>query len=200
MGLRGVRIGSVAGFTSLAILMSGFRAHALDPSVVRPAPGAPALKLPAGQGPKDPVAVKAEQLTQQELDSLASEALVEVHGTRVTAGVLRARVQARTQQFRAEAEAAARALAAQVAATFESRRAQFLKAQQAALEAAHAKARAELARLRQASAAAPPTQRQVIQREAIELLNRSKTATPAEQAQIEQRAGQLLKQLESAPR
>ena len=160
-----------------------------------------AAPLPADAGgAPGPQVIRADQLTQQQLDEqlkrLPDTAVIELQGQRLTVGEIRARGAQRQREVMMKAQAAAR----EAQSKFAARRAQFLQQQQAQLQADNAKAMAEVARLRQAAGPARSPQLEAIEQEAAQLFQRSQRASPAERAQIEQRAGELLQQLQQLGR
>jgi hypothetical protein len=176
--LTSVRIVSLS-VGVLAVSLAAPMTQAADPAALQRAPA--------------PGVLNAEHLTVGQFKALPDSTVIEVRGTRTTAGALRAKA----QQQAAEAEAKRKAGAAQAQAKFEAYRANFLKEQQAKADAANAVIRQAFAHLHGAQSTAPAltAQHQAIQQEAIQLLHRAKTASPAEQVHIERRAGELLQQL-----
>ena len=141
---------------------------------------------------RPPGVISGDRLTNTQFKNLPDSAVIDIRGTRTTAGELRAKL----RQQEAQALARAQAAAGQAQAAFQAHHTKFLQDQKAKLQADSAKASAEFTRWRQTQGAVQVLAQEAIAEQAIELMGRSKTATPAEQVQIEQRAGELLKQLQ----
>lgn len=153
--------------------------------------------LPPQVAPPSAPVLKAEQLTREQFDRLPDTAVIEMKGTRITAGEFRAQI----ARQRAEGQTKVRAAASQAKTAFEAYRAKFLQEQKSKLQAVNAKVQAQFAAYRsQGAGPARSAAHETIQKEALDLQRRARTASPAEQAQIEQRARELLQQLQQVPR
>jgi hypothetical protein len=159
--------------------------------------GTPQLQTgPAREAPTEllqqPGVISGKHLTKAQFESLPDNAVIDIRGTRTTAGELRAKL----RQQEVQALARAQELAAETQAAFPAYRTKFLQDERARVKTNGAKAWAEFTRWRQAQATVPGAPEDAIAEEAIELMTRARTASPAEQIEIEQRARELEKRLQ----
>ena len=133
---------------ALALALVVQAAYAVDPSALQRGPAigqppsqqvpSPAIKDVPSQRLNVPAVMMGEQLTREQFKTLPDSTVIELNGSRTTAGDMRATI----RQFELEARAKVQAAVPQAEAKFEAYRAKLLQEQKVKLQDAHAKARA----------------------------------------------------------
>jgi hypothetical protein len=133
-------------------------------------------------------AIFAKELTREQFQALAPDAVIDINGERITKSAFQAR------NIKAVEEAAKHVqdLRARSLTEFDARRKALIERQQAALAEANKKVEAEVARLVAADAAAHGPNWQARKKQAAELLDQAARATPTERSALEKQAADLL--------
>jgi hypothetical protein len=133
-------------------------------------------------------AISAKDLTREQFQALAPDAVIEINGERIT----KSELQARNVKAVEEAAKQVQELRARSLAEFEARRRAFIDKRKAALAEANKKFEAEVSRLVAADAAAHGPNWEARKKQAAELLDRAEHADPTERSTLEKQAADLL--------
>jgi hypothetical protein len=133
-------------------------------------------------------AISAKDLTREQFQALAPDAVIEINGERITKSAF----QARNIKALEEAAKQVQDLRARSLAEFEAQRKAVIDKQKAALADANKKVEDEVNRLVAADAAAHGPNWEARRKQAAELLTRAESATPTERSALEKQAADLL--------
>jgi hypothetical protein len=133
-------------------------------------------------------AVSAKDLTREQFQALAPDAVIEINGERITKGAFQARnVKAAEEAVKQLQDIRARALAA-----FEARRKALLDQRAAALAESNKKVEAEITKLVDADAAKHGPDWEARKKQAADLFEKAAEATPTERSELLKQAADLL--------
>ena len=133
-------------------------------------------------------AISAKDLTPEQFQALAPDAVIEINGERLTKSAF----QARNLKTVEEAAKQIQDLRARSLAAFEAQRKALIDKRNAALAEANKKVEDEVNRLMAADTAAHGPNWEARKKQAAELIDRAKSATPTERSTLEKQAADLL--------
>ncbi len=133
-------------------------------------------------------AISAKELTREQFQALAPDAVIEINGERITKSAF----QERNAEGLEEAAKQLQDIRAQSLAAFEARRKALLDKQAAVLAEANKKVETEVAKLVAADAAHHGPNWEARKKQAADLLDQAAKAAPAERSALEKRAADLL--------